>query len=286
MKYLSEKQKELAGSLKEIGFIKRGNSYFRLIGDGVLETVKIEYEPHEGAHYLRFGLTSMYSDLLDTYFVPMGCVCSYNSMSFAGKGIQKITRWIKDNGKYLPQEVTSPEDLLAIRQFQGVKMYAESPLPDGMGKRKVCWIFNGKNYISREPFSLEEQIVVLREYGVPILNRILNQNQLVSAMCHFDTVEMGHVDMLDLGKFAPYLVTEEYGKASEIVSSIIIQNKEAMEANAQYGIETDIHSFHGLEYMERILTMVEESNQSNISRWLEENYLRNMSFYQKYILKM
>ncbi len=59
------------------GFTQKGQSYFRLIGDGVLQVIKCKYERKLGGHIIYIGLFSMYSDLQPQWFTSSGCIPRY-----------------------------------------------------------------------------------------------------------------------------------------------------------------------------------------------------------------
>lgn len=56
------------------GFKKRGNAYFRVIGDGVLQNIKYEYERVDAIHILRFGMHSLYGEILPQWLTSSGCI--------------------------------------------------------------------------------------------------------------------------------------------------------------------------------------------------------------------
>lgn len=59
------------------GFTQRGNAYFRLVGDGVLQIVSKKRERAFRADVIRIGLLSMYGCLKQQYFTELGCIARY-----------------------------------------------------------------------------------------------------------------------------------------------------------------------------------------------------------------
>ena len=66
-------------------FACRGKAFFRVIGDGVLQTIKIQREKTFGGYELFFGLQSMYSNLPKRHFTANGCIPKYYIFSITGK---------------------------------------------------------------------------------------------------------------------------------------------------------------------------------------------------------
>ncbi len=55
-------------------FVKRGKAFFRIYGDGVLQTIKFQYERVFSHYELYFGLQSMYSEPCKNNFTSIGCI--------------------------------------------------------------------------------------------------------------------------------------------------------------------------------------------------------------------
>ena len=83
---LTEKnQQQLADLCLANGFVKRGKAFFRIHGNGIFQTVKFEYEHGFWRHELRFGIESMYSDLLPQHFTASGCIPHHYVLKPIGK---------------------------------------------------------------------------------------------------------------------------------------------------------------------------------------------------------
>lgn len=67
------------------GFTKRGDAFFRIVGDGVLQLLKFEYERCFSHFNLAVGLYSMYSEMERNWFTSAGCIPQYSVMNFVGE---------------------------------------------------------------------------------------------------------------------------------------------------------------------------------------------------------
>lgn len=102
---------------KEHGFTPRGNAFFRVIGDGVFQILKFEFERGFSHYTLGVGLQSMFSELKPQSFTSSGCILRYYVVNFIGKSCSVITN--EENGLW-SFNVVSPEeqvDILNSRVF-------------------------------------------------------------------------------------------------------------------------------------------------------------------------
>lgn len=60
------------------GFVRRGQAFFRLRGDGVLQVIKCRYERHLRGSVIAVGLFSMYGPLEPQWFTSSGCIPRYS----------------------------------------------------------------------------------------------------------------------------------------------------------------------------------------------------------------
>lgn len=88
-------------------FSRRGDAFFRILGDGVLQVLKFEYEPCFTHYSLNVGLFSMYSELRESWFTSSGCIPRYCVMNFAGK--QNAINVKTDENNIYTFNVISPE---------------------------------------------------------------------------------------------------------------------------------------------------------------------------------
>lgn len=60
------------------GFVRKGQAFFRIVGDGVLQVIKCKYERSLRGDILSVGLFSMYGDLQPQWFTASGCIPRYS----------------------------------------------------------------------------------------------------------------------------------------------------------------------------------------------------------------
>lgn len=60
------------------GFTRKGQAFFRLIGDGVLQVIKCSFERRLRGDIIYIGLFSMYDDLEPQWFTASGCIPRYS----------------------------------------------------------------------------------------------------------------------------------------------------------------------------------------------------------------
>lgn len=94
------KKKQLAEQLNErlpmYGFKRRGEAFFRVVGDGILQVIKFEYERVDEDFNLSVGLFSMYGKLLKQWFTSLDCIPQYLAVNFVGKRYIRATGEIYD----------------------------------------------------------------------------------------------------------------------------------------------------------------------------------------------
>lgn len=66
-------------------FVRRGKSFFRINGNGVLQVLKYEYEPQNPHHDLSFGLLSMYGEMRPQWFTSGGCLVKHSIVNLVGQ---------------------------------------------------------------------------------------------------------------------------------------------------------------------------------------------------------
>ena len=60
------------------GFVRKGKVFFRVLGDGVLQVVKCQYERAFQSYLIYVGLQSMYAQLQPKHFTAGGCMANYS----------------------------------------------------------------------------------------------------------------------------------------------------------------------------------------------------------------
>lgn len=106
-----ECQTRLCESAVEAGFTRRGKAYFRIVGDGVLQVVKFEYERGPMLHILNIGLFSMYGELMPQWFTSGGCIPRYEATQV---GLRLPTTRMRMKDGYAFSERISPKKQVEI----------------------------------------------------------------------------------------------------------------------------------------------------------------------------
>lgn len=60
------------------GFVQKGNTFYRVRGDGVLQLIKHQYERAFQSYFIYIGLFSMYGKLLPRLFTDRGSIARYS----------------------------------------------------------------------------------------------------------------------------------------------------------------------------------------------------------------
>ena len=60
------------------GFVSKGKTYFRVIGDGVLQVIKCKRQQALREDVISIGLFSMYNSLQPAWFTAMGSIARYS----------------------------------------------------------------------------------------------------------------------------------------------------------------------------------------------------------------
>lgn len=110
-------------------FTRRGKAFFRVHGDGVLQTIKFEYEPHNfgvvpSMHTLNIGLQSMYGELQKQWFTSSGCIPRYDISNVLGVRWSTVTaeeqvEQLREHGiPWLNSITTQQQHLEGIRYLE------------------------------------------------------------------------------------------------------------------------------------------------------------------------
>lgn len=125
----SNEKKQLAEQLNErlpmYGFKRRGEAFFRVVGDGILQVIKFEYERVDEDFNLSVGLFSMYGKLLKQWFTSLDCIPQYLAVNFVGK------RYIRATGEIYDKEtgVTLVYDKEFISTDEQMDILMEKVIP-------------------------------------------------------------------------------------------------------------------------------------------------------------
>lgn len=77
---------------------------------------------------------------------------------------------------------------------------------------------------TNDDVSVETQLSVLMEVGLPWLESICTQQKLIDAVCDFETRQYGKIQWVDSFKLAPYLLSGDYLSADRVITSILQQH--------------------------------------------------------------
>lgn len=216
----------LETALEGQNFTRRGKAFFRVHGDGILQTIKFEYEPHNfgvvpSMHTLNIGLQSMYGELLKQWFSSTGCIPRYDISNVLG------VRW---------STVTA-----------------------------------------------EEQVEQLREHGIPWLNNVVTQRQLLEGIRYLETSWGGRMHLNNDELIAPYMMLGDYKSAAQVISAILEQHANALASNKRW--QTSEQYLIGCQSLEeedkplkQRLNWLQTNDNETIHKYLMENYKRNCEF--------
>ena len=123
--------------------------------------------------------------------------------------------------------------------------------------------------------SPDAQLDILHEYGIPWLDAMHTQRNLVDAMCEIELKESGRILWVDSLKLAPFLVSEDYIAAECVISSILQQHTGPDAWTSQSWTESD-YEMYRKRYPGKDLKLIE------IHEWIRgkdygavESYLQN-----------
>ena len=100
------------------GFTLRGKAFFRIHGDGILQTIKFEHERVFSHYALNFSIDSMYSRLSDAWFSATRCPVNRSMVNFAG-GKETVHLYTAKDGEQCLY-ITTPDEQLDILERKGL----------------------------------------------------------------------------------------------------------------------------------------------------------------------
>ena len=127
------------------------------------------------------------------------------------------------------------------------------------------------------------QAELLREKGIPFLNGVRTQKELVEAIFSLD----GHWN--DAMKIAPLLSCRDYENAAQVVSAIIEQHETVRKHKREYLPDEDFRKHQErwesiTDHFRELLAMVRRCDDREIQEWMEQNYAVNAD-YAKFCMK-
>ena len=146
-----------------------------------------------------------------------------------------------------------------------------------ISRYSVAALSNDIKYVER---STNAQLDTLSEHGIPWLDAIHTQRDLVDAMCEIEIREDGRIMWIDSLKLAPFLIDGDYLSANHVISTILQQHTgpDAWTTlpwkESDYGIYKTRYPGKDANLIQ-IHEWIRNSEHSIISSYLQQNYLNN-----------
>lgn len=258
MPEINDALKELARFLKPYSFIRVRKAFFRIIGDGILQVVKFEYEPRGNSYSLQFGFFSMYNHMNNSMFTSFGSIPQFDAMSLVGKKTFDNISW------------DLPEDLFLM---MAAAMKLEHWGKDESGR-----------FITESVATAQQQLDVFMAHGMELLNRIQTDEDFLEAKKECKG-KMGLRIEDDFDDVASYFKTGQFMKAEKIMEDLLAHNRDAIECRRQCGILPSEYSLMEMDRHEHILKIAREQDQGEISAWLTKNHKQNMLFFENHVIQ-
>lgn len=175
----------------DAGFKARGKTFFRVIGDGVLQVVKLRALERSMGQQISVGLFSMYGQLRPEWFTATGSITRY-----------PIEQCVNHRSHALPP-------FFAPGQEQNVRMVVDG---------KIIPFATSKTQKTAFAPGIYAQVEMLRTDGIAWLDSIQDQKQLAKELC---TLDKRWTDGL---KFAPYLASGNISAARKVAKDLLAQD--------------------------------------------------------------
>ena len=240
----------LKDALQNTGFVRRGSAFFRVWGDGVLQTLKFERSSIYSVHDLHVGVASMYGKLDPCYFTSRFCLTRESIATFVG---------LRNADGYLsPHCFNETDDGQFI--FEGFPISIDP----------THWINDTAKYF----FTPEQQIQILKEKVLPWLNDITSQSSAAKAL--YKLFPFPH----DSLRFYAHLAAGELTQAEETMTAVLTQHANAYASwektfSKEKFAEMMARAEEGDAPLKELLRMVQEKDEQAISNHLMENYKTN-----------
>lgn len=247
--------KEISAICKNYGFRKKGNAFFRLHGDGVLQTVKLDYEPSDRTYFLKIGMKSMYGHLEESYFTSFGCPAFFDAMCFLDPSYYQIKVGFPET--FVSGSSTKPLLFINMSQrempgFQEAVNQAREEMMHRVKTETILDLFQHKVLPQMEEYKTQQAIITFYE-------------QENSTRKHYDCTYA-------------FLAIGDLNGALDIVNAYINQNEWAKGQNGipqEKWIE-DVWYYRKLQLKEMIL-----SGNEAVTQYLNENYRKNMEMFEQ-----
>lgn len=242
--------------LSDKEFMRRGNAFFRVVGDGVLQIIKMEYEVHDGTHYLRFGLFSMYGEMEKRMFTGNGCIPNYYAMEMVfpdyycfpvGVGDFKVNTF-RGKPSYIGSVKSVKESGHTAENFNKALQNALEEM-----KRRLDPDVQFKYFIN---------------ICLPKLDSIVTQENLYHSMQMYSHTKKDY-DMI-----FPLLCMGEREQALMILEHYLKIEAEALKKKPN----SDITHYY-YDRNTKIKELITNSSDIKLTEYLQTNYEKNFSYY-------
>lgn len=177
-------------------FVKRGKAYFRVHGDGVLQTIMFQYERVMTHFELKVGLQSMYAEQPKLHFTSSGCIPQY--YVFIPLGLDNAVHMIEINN-WVDFLVDPPEIQVDQLEKQTIKILDsidnQQKLADALWKYSPSWVDMEK----LAPFLATNQL----EKAEKVVNAFLYQHTPRDFKAFFPKENWSHKDYLRYSEMFP-----------------------------------------------------------------------------------
>lgn len=134
--------------------------------------------------------------------------------------------------------------------------------------------------IKHDSISPSTQVDALQEYGLPWLDAMHTQRNLVDAICEIEMKENGKIMWHDSLKLAPFLASEDYFAADRVISSILQQHVGPAAWTHQPWVESDFNIYRARypdkdSELIRIHEWIRDKDNASIISWLQDNWVIN-----------
>ena len=217
-------------ALKDNGFHQKGHAFFRVLGDGVLQVIKVKYERNGNYFDLSVGMFSLYSSLESQWFTAVGCIPRYSVQNVIGQRAGPL--------------LLDPRD---------------------------------------KHTQLRSQEAVLLNDGLPWLNSIKTQRDLVDGICYLETSWGGSVNWVDDLKLVPFLLCGDFYSAKKVICSIQEQRKWGYTYKKQILSPSEFQQYLSLNSvsdtrLEYLLQLINTNDTARISEHALSNYSQNVAY--------
>jgi len=133
--------------------------------------------------------------------------------------------------------------------------------------------------------TINQESILLQE-GLPWLNEMLTQKQLLDGMIFMETSWGGHMNWIDTLKIAPFLAVEDYASAEGVITAILQQHQSAKESRRER-LPKEAYEKYCQRAQERdapfeyLLSLIQHSDKNQIQAYLNRNFIANSKIIQK-----